>query len=263
MFISAIVDGKIYTVSSEHSPNSPLYQGEQLRCVNATSGIEIWSIDDFANCMYGGVTPIASGYLVADNTYDQQLYCYGKGPSQLTVTAPQESIELGRSLVISGSVTDISAGTKQNEQAADFPNGVPAISDASMSQWMEYVYMQKPMPTNVTGVPVTLSVIDSNGNYRQIGTVNSDSSGMFHLQWTPDITGSYTVIANFAGSNSYYPSSAEAFFAADQSAPTSSPYPIVNLPPTGMYIAAAAIAIIIVIIIVGAILSMLMLRKRP
>ena len=86
---------------------------------------------------------------------------------------------------------DISAGTKQNEQAADFPNGVPCVSDASQSAWMEYVYMQKPEPTNVTGVPVTLSVIDSNGNYRPIGTATSDSSGMFTYTWAPDIPGSY------------------------------------------------------------------------
>ena len=54
--------------------------------------------------------------------------------------------------MIKGTVTDISAGTKQDQQAARFPNGVPAVSDESQSAWMEYVYMQKPRPTNVTGV---------------------------------------------------------------------------------------------------------------
>ena len=49
------------------------------------------------------------------------------------------------------------------------PHGVPAVSDDSMSAWMEYVYMQKPRPTDTIGVPVTISVIDANGNYRQIG----------------------------------------------------------------------------------------------
>ncbi len=41
-------------------------------------------------------------------------------------------------------MVDISAGTKQAEQAARFPNGVPVVADESMSAWMEYVYMQKP-----------------------------------------------------------------------------------------------------------------------
>ncbi len=93
-----------------------------------------------------------------------------------------------------------------------------------MSQWMEYVYMQKPMPTNVTGVPVTLSVIDSNGNNRQIGTTTTDSSGTFASTWTPDIPGNYTVIATFAGSQSYYGSNAETHFYASSPAPTASPY---------------------------------------
>jgi hypothetical protein len=31
-----------------------------------------------------------------------------------------------------------------------------------MSDWMAYVYMQKTMPTNATGVEVTIDVLDSN-----------------------------------------------------------------------------------------------------
>ena len=66
---------------------------------------------------------------------------------------------------------DISAGTKQTEQAADFPNGVPCASDASMTAWMGYVYQQQPEPTNFTGVQVQLAVLDSNGNHYPIGTL--------------------------------------------------------------------------------------------
>ena len=78
-----------------------------------------------------------------------------------------------------------------------------------MTQWMEYVYMQKPKPTDVTGVTVSIDVIDANGNQRTIGTTTSDSSGAFSYAWTPDIEGKYTVIASFTGSESYWPSSAE------------------------------------------------------
>jgi hypothetical protein len=127
---------------------------------------------------------------------------------------------------------------------------------------MGYVYEQFPTPTNVNGVQVTIDVIDANGNYRNIGTTTSDSSGMFTFAWTPDITGSYTVIATFAGSQSYYGSSAESSFVASAAPPTASPYPVVNLPPTEMYFAISTVAIIIAIAIIGA-LIMLMLRKRP
>ncbi len=82
-------------------------------------------------------------------------------------------------MVLSGTVTDISAGTEQNQQAAKFPHGVPVSSDASMTEWMGYIYQQKPLPTNFTGVPVSIDVLDSNGNYRHIGTATTDASGAF------------------------------------------------------------------------------------
>ena len=131
----------------------------------------------------------------------------------------------GHSLIISGTVMDASAGTKQDEQAARFANGVPVASDASMKDWMGYVYQQKPLPTNFTGVEVTLSVVDANGNYRTIGTTTTDYTGQYSYQWTPDIAGKYTVIATFAGTNGYWPSSATTAFAVDPAAATATPQP--------------------------------------
>jgi len=106
-------------------------------------------------------------------------------------------------------VTDISAGTTQDEQAARFPNGVPAVADESMGPWMEYVYLQKPCPEEVMGVQVTLTAFDSNGNAENIGTVTSDGAGMFKKMWTPENEGEYTVVASFDGSDSYWRSYAE------------------------------------------------------
>jgi len=194
-----------------------------------------------------------------------QIYCIGKGPSALTVEAPMTSNELGKSLVIRGRVTDIAAGTEQNEQAARFPNGVPAMSDESMGAWMEYVYMQKPKPTDATGVLVRIEVIDSNNNRRTIGTATSDTSGMFTLSWKPDIEGDYKVIATFEGSESYWPSSAETSFVVDPAPPVetgSDTGNVVSLPPFELYLLGATVAIIIAVAIVGAILALLMLRKR-
>ena len=79
---------------------------------------------------------------------------------------------------------------------------------------MEYVYMQKANQPDATGVTVALSVVDANGNYRTIGTTTADANGIFSYAWTPDIEGKYTVYATFAGSNSYYGSSAESSFYA-------------------------------------------------
>lgn len=157
----------------------------------------------------------------------------------------------------------MSAGTKQDAVASNFPNRLPCVSDASQAQFMEAVYEQQPMPNNITGVPVTLSVIDSNGNLRQIGSTTSDSFGTFNLTWNPDISGDYKVIATFAGTQSYYGSSAETtFHATNPATPAPTTAPVANAATTTdlmMYIAIAAVAIIIAI----AIATVLLLKKHP
>jgi len=128
---------------------------------------------------------------------------------------------------------------------------------------MATLYEDQPIPTDVTGVPVTVYVQDANGNYRSIGTTTTDASGMFTLNWAPDISGSYIVYATFEGSDGYFGSSAETSFYAME-APTQAPTatPIANMVTTSdlmTYIAAAVIAIIIAIALVG----FLILRKHP
>lgn len=265
---AAFADGMIFTMSGEHSPNTPLYKGYRARALDAFTGQEIWTLLSWSASGLGtSVAPvaIADGYMTFANAYDGQIYTVGKGPSKMTVTAPDVASPLGSTVTIKGTIMDISAGTKQDEQAARFPNGVPAVSDASESAWMEYVYMQQSMPTNVQGVPITISVLDANGNYRVIGDTTSNSDGFFALNWKPDIEGPYTVYASFDGSNSYYPSHAVSAFSVDPAAATPSPTP--NADGFGnqitqnlqMTILLAAIAIIIAIIVVG----LLIMRKRP
>jgi hypothetical protein len=165
--------------------------------------------------------------------------------------------------MITGRVLDVCAGAKQEAVAANYPNGLPAVSDASMEQFMESVYMQQPLPHNLTGVPVILSVIDANGNYRTIGSTTSDGTGAFGFNWTPDISGTFTAIATFPGSNGYYGSSDQIHFYASEAA---TPQPTTgtgsNAATTSdllLYLAVGVIAIIIAIAIVGA----LILRRRP
>jgi hypothetical protein len=126
---------------------------------------------------------------------------------------------------------------------------------------MEYVYMQKARPADFTGVPVTFSVLDSNGNYRQIGTTTTNAFGTYGFTWTPDIPGNFTVIATFAGTNAYYGSSAQTYFYASAAPPPAPTPESVNLAPTQNAIFAGVAAIIVAIIIVGAVI-VLMLRKR-
>ena len=263
-FINAVGNGVIYVVSSEHTISTPIYKGALARAINATTGQEIWTLSDYTGEFSAMSYAMADGYNTWFNGYDNSIYVVGRGPSQTTVTAPEAGVTTAAPVVIRGTVMDISAGTTQTERAADFPNGVPCASDTIMSAWMSYVYQQQPEPTSFTGVPVTISVLDSNGNHYNIGTVTTDSSGMYTLTWTPIIPGNYTVYANFAGTHAYYPSSAETSFYAGTPPPTPAPTasPVTGLASTGT-VELGVVAVIIVIIIIGAILAVLTLRKRP
>jgi len=167
------------------------------------------------------------------------------------------------SVVITGRVNDIASGSKQAEQSARFPNGLPCADDQIMGEWMAYIYQQKPLPSNFYGIPVTISVLDANGNFRNIGTARTDASGTFHLTWTPDITGEYTVVASFAGSNAYWPSSDQTAFSVDPALVTPAPQATQGPSMADQYILPIGVAIIIVMVIIGAVLALLVTRKHP
>jgi hypothetical protein len=236
-----------FEVGHEYSP--PLFLGAQLIALNTTTGEPVWTIHSFA---VDANPALAYGIMTTLDAYDNQIYAYGKGPSKVTVTAPNPVTSEGAPIVIRGTVTDISAGSQQEAVAANFPNGLPCVSDASMSHFMEAVYMQQPMPTNTTGVEVTLDAIDPNNNFVHLGTATSDASGNFGFAWTPpDVPGKYTIIATFAGSESYYASYAETYAVVSEAPPVTPPpqYPV-PIDPTWT-IVGIGIAIIIAVVLVG------------
>ncbi len=259
-----ITDGKIYYGSLEHSPNSPRPRGAPFFALDVETGQEIFRVNGLARqSLWGGRALIGDSIIATQDTYDQSVYAIGKGPSQTTVTAPGTGIPLGGSVIIQGTVNDISPGTKEYALTSRFPNGVPAVSDDSMSQWMLYVYKQFPRPTNATGVQVVLTVVDPNGNIYDIGTITSDSTGSFSLFWKPPVPGKYTVIAQFPGSKSYWPSFAQTAVGVEEApAATVAPTPAQQSIADQYFIPAIA-GVIVAIIIVGAMLALLLLRKRP
>ncbi len=266
IFISAIADGKVYAFNNEHSPNAPLFRGNKVYCLNATTGEEIWTILGWSGQTggQGGSTAVlADGTLAYYNYYDNSIYAISKGPSATSISAAPRASMLGDTVVIEGKVTDISSGTKENEIATRFPDGVPAVSEESMASWMEHVYMQKPKPTNATGVSVVISVVDTNGNYRDIGTTTSDLDGFYSFTWTPDIEGKYTVYASFGGSESYWPSHAVTSFVVDPAAATPAPTDVPAQSAADLYFVPAIVGLFVLIIIVLVLVVLLMLKKRP
>ncbi|MCW3984222.1 MAG: hypothetical protein NWE96_09550 [Candidatus Bathyarchaeota archaeon] len=250
--VAAIADGKVYLVEEEHSLNAPAYHGAKTRCVNATTGELLWEMYGMSSWQEQAV---ADGYYVWFNMNDQRIYCIGPGPSETTVTASPSVTAQGNSVMITGTVTDQSPNQDLK--------GTAAISDQDQGRWMDYMVTKTiAEPTDVKGVPVTLTALDPNGNLIYIGTVTSDQSGLFKKLWTPEVPGEYTIYAKFEGSKSYGGSSATTAIGITE--PLATPAPT-EAPPASiadMYFIPAIAGLFVAIIIVG-LLTVLMARKRP
>lgn len=261
-YITAIANGVVYTETTEHTILNPIFKGSLARAINATDGTEIWTLSSYTGG--GGSSTsyaVADGYSTWFNGYDNSIYVVGRGSSAITVEAPKAGLTFGNTVVLSGTVLDTSAGTEQTQQTAKFPHGVPVSSDASMADWMAYVYQQKPMPTDFTGVSVQLYVLDANGNYRAIGTAPTDENGYYTFSWKPDIPGDYRVYAQFAGNNGNWPSRAVTSFAVEPEGATLTDHPQ-QVTASDPILMPGIIAIIITIIAVGIVLALLFTKKR-
>jgi hypothetical protein len=252
--------GYVYAGNDEHSEGPPYYKGKQMVCLNATTGETVWTIS-FWSPGFNMQGLIADGKLIATNYYDNRMYCFYKGQTATTVTASPKTSVHGDSVLIEGMVTDQSPATKDDRAVAKFPNGVPAVSEESVSSFMEYLYMQKSKPTNATGVKVTLTVLDPNNNVYDVATATSDADGFYSAVFTPEVPGKYTVYATFSGSESYWSSSAVTAITVDEAPePTVAPTPT-PAPMTDTYVLGIGAGAIIAIIAVGLVI-ILMLRKR-
>ena len=155
---------------------------DTMRDIN--TGAEVWTIDT-----WGSGAPQQMAISLHSTTMTTKFTAMEQ--TEITVTAPQGVITKGSSAIIIGNIKDMS------------PKGTPAIADEHMTQWMEYLYMQQPIPGDATGVPVKLKAIGEDGSTHTIGTATSDMSGMFSMMWTPP-EGKYTIVASFEGSKSYF-----------------------------------------------------------
>ena len=159
-----------------------------------------------------------------------------------TTSRRPKHLQAGNGILLKGTVLDMSSAQP----------GTAAVSDASMDTWMEYLHSSSHTHANDTGVQVTLSALDPNGNFITIGTATTDLTGQYSFVWTPTIAGKYTIVASFAGSQSYYPSTAETSDRRKRSssrAPTPAPAaPVTNYTNTIIGIGLAIIIAMIVAI---------------
>ena len=242
--------------SSSYKIN-PIPRHGMTVCINAANGDIVFTLN-------GGIrnSATANGYIIGIGDYDGNYWAIGKGPTSTTVTAQQQ---LDGSALIQGSVIDTSPIAQEYASKVKFANGVPAVSDADMSEWMDYLYMQNATllnnPPFPNGVSVTLTAIGSDGSVIDIGKTKTNGFyGTFAQAWTPPKEDTYQIIATFEGSESYYSSGAATAVTVGQA--TESPtQPVVEVPDYTMTIIGVGIAIIVVVVIAVAV-AVLLLRKR-
>jgi outer membrane protein assembly factor BamB len=208
--VAAVADNKVYLITGEYDFESPPYQGASTIALDASNGTQLWKVYGTSEWEEQAV---ADGYYVWFNQNEQQIYVTGPGPSATTVTASDAANTLGTVVEVTGTVTDQSPTLK----------GTPAISDADQGVWTDYIVEHTAAQPNVTGVPVQLTFKAPDGTVVQQTTVTSDSSGIFHFAWTAQNAGEYTVVANFAGTQSYGPSSAETALFINSASSTAAP----------------------------------------
>jgi len=242
---------------------APIRRDSALFCIDCDTGQLVWRLEAYPHPEGGAKVVLSDSRIIYLDNHDDSIYCLGKGPSATTVIASSEVSVYGSSVMIKGTVTDqTSSGRINVAGSTDFTlKGTPAISDASMAGWMEYLFQQRPMPANATGVEVILETYDPNGNFYEIGNTTSDITGQFALPFTPEVPGMYTIIATFKGSEAYGGSFAYTYINVEE-APQATPTPT-PLPPStaDLYLVPATIGIIVAIA-VATLIIVLMLRKR-
>jgi outer membrane protein assembly factor BamB len=228
----------------------PYTRFHRLLAYNMDTGALQWSISGIFT-----IDAISDGYLVGTNSMDGKIYTFGKGKTETTILASPKTLAKGSSALIEGTVMDMSPAQ---------PN-TPAVADESMTEWMNYKHMQNATlintPPTPKGVSVLLYAIDPNGNYAEIGTVTSDSSGLFKKLWTPAIEGTYTIYATFMGSESYWTSSGTTAIGVTEAAATNTgtEQPLTTAADNTGVIVGTGIAVIVAVAVVG----LLLLRKKP
>jgi outer membrane protein assembly factor BamB len=232
-------NGVLYYSTATVYSLMPRTRFHEIVALNETTGQFLWRLPIGMN-----PTAVADGYLIATDSENGMQYGIGKGQTKTTITAPLTTITKGTNVLIQGSILDMSPGS---------PN-TPAISDANMDEWMDYLYGQNATllnnPPTPQGVNIRLTAIDQNGNPTDLGTTTSDSSGLYKIMWTPDTEGAYTIYATFDGSNSYWGSYATVALGVTQADKTTN---------YTWQIIGSAIAIIIAVIIA----TFLILKKKP
>lgn len=109
LMLGAVANNKLFVGTHEHSADTPLFKGNRLRILDVNTGEEIVSMLSWP---HPRTMAIADGTLIYWNNYGGQIYALSKGPTEMTASVTNDVIQSGSSVMIKGTITDVSPGTK-------------------------------------------------------------------------------------------------------------------------------------------------------
>lgn len=139
--------------------------GGYVNCLNLKTGELLWT---FTRGSAGYDTPYGTYMIWGYGTHsiaDGKLFLFEGKITETLITATPEVTSAGSSVLIKGSVMDISPGAKQAEWLNGSRRVSPVVDDGDMKAWMEYVYMQQPRPEEAKGVKVELYATKEGGGH--------------------------------------------------------------------------------------------------
>jgi hypothetical protein len=114
----------------------------------------------------------------------------------------------------------------------------------------------------MTGVPVTLTAVDSNHNVQDIGIATTSAYyGTYEMVWNPPEEGTYQIIASFEADESYGSSAASTAISVGP-APATPETPETPTPVDNTMLLYGILAAVAIAIIIGLIAVALVLRKH-
>jgi len=213
--------GLLYVIDQVKTDENPMRRNQGTSALKIETGEVVWKIYIGPGGESSSIPGVADGYLATYGAFTSERYILGKGPSKITVSAPQTVLKKGESVVITGTILDQSPALKDT----------PCIADVNMSDWMQYMFLQWPYPEGVMGVPISLYATGPSGeSITIVQDLISDPSGTFGYVWTPPDVGFYKIDAVFRGTDSYGSSYATTYLGIG-TAPSASPGTTPTLTP--------------------------------
>jgi outer membrane protein assembly factor BamB len=242
-YYPTIADGNVYITASSAGivDGAPTYYC-WVQCLDEQTGTLKWEAQldpgpykkGYGACV--GATSVADGNWYIHNGANGYMYCFGAGPTEISLSVTASSLDLGRNSILYGRLLDQS----------------PASPDA----------------------PVVGASVDLYAGTTKIATVTTDDDGMFSTAWTPSTEGVYDLYACFTGNNSYEASNSDttliqvgptaqpSISTPSPTQQTSSPSPSVAPPPTSDTPTTTYIAITAAVVVIIAVAAAVLLRRR-